>query len=513
MTGGYDEWAAARTTPLLRFAYVLHGSDEVAETAVRAALGRVWSSWETIIRSSEPDLMARRFVVDASPSRRFFAAPARESVAVGTGPDDQAPSGSRAAAWLDAMPLRRRAALVLRCLEDRSDPEIAEVLRTSESTVRAQLQRCLTRPDGDAATMTDTPLAAARDLLTSRASSAPSQLQRPPGAEAPPPPRPPGGAWVAAAAVLALIATLAFVIHQTRTPAGVITYPSVKAPHSWRYESYGGVQVQVPDTWGWGGAPVRAGIFGDRLGACGANHAAVRSPSDRSQYLTSVTPFVGRPAVMSDLCVPWGSDGAMPTTDAVWLGSPLAVGVKPLDAVVAETRAVGTQHVTVFSADTKLRREILGTATEVGVDGNGCPTRAVQSPIAGPTGLDPASLSVCVYSQDTGVPVLEWSGRVGAHGARAYVDAVGRAASATRGCTTTPSGQWVALGVHDSRRRGARWDVVNLACGRIVGAAGTESPLVPATVRDWATTGVTAYVAAPSVAGHSLRGYFRQPAG
>ena len=52
----------------------------------------------------------------------------------------------------------------------------------------------------------------------------------------------------------------------------------------------------------------------------------------------------------------------MPSTDAVWFGSPLAVGVKNVGSVVAETRAIGGQHVTVFSRESALRRQILGTA-------------------------------------------------------------------------------------------------------------------------------------------------------
>ena len=106
--------------------------------------------------------------------------------------------------------------------------------------------------------------------------------------------------------------------------------------------------------------------------------------------------------MMSDACVTWGSDGSMPTTDALWFASPLAVGVEALGPVVAETRAIGGQHVTVFSGESALRRQILGTAQVVDTDANGCPRSAVQRPTPGPAGLTPSSLSVCVYSQDTG---------------------------------------------------------------------------------------------------------------
>src|SRR5262249_52161420 len=153
-------------------------------------------------------------------------------------------------------------------------------------------------------------------------------------------------------------------------------------PHSWRYESYAGVQVQVPATWGWGGAPMRSDIFEGKnsLGSCGSSTAAVQSPEDSAAYISLQTGFTGRPTMMSDICVPWGAAGVMPRGDALWFASPLDVGVKSVGGVVAETRAVGSQHVTVFSTSSALRRQILGTATAVDTDANGCPTQAVVRP-------------------------------------------------------------------------------------------------------------------------------------
>ena len=110
------------------------------------------------------------------------------------------------------------------------------------------------------------------------------------------------------------------------------------------------------------------------------------------------------------------------------------VGVKPTGSVVAETREIGDQHVTVFSDDRDLRRQILGTAEVVDVDSNGCPTEAVVRPTAGPDDLAPTSMSVCVYSQDTGVASLMWSGTVPERGAREYVAAVSDVTDDARAC-------------------------------------------------------------------------------
>jgi hypothetical protein len=497
VTSGYGEWAAARTPSLLRLALVVAGSDEAADRAVRAALARTWSSWETILRTDDPDLRARHFLLAACPTRRV-PAPVRVPVPAG-GPEESTPPDV-VGPWLDSLPLRRRAAVVLRHLEERPDTEIAEILGTPASVVRKDLERAVADLPGDAL----------REALVALASSAPAQLSGPVAAVDAPPVRRLRSPWVAALAVLGLVVTVALVNKATQAPPGVIRYPSVTAPSAWRAESYDGVQVRVPDTWGWGGAPLRSDIFGGhRLGACGANQAAVLSPSDHSSYISSATPFVGRPAKMSERCLTWGSDGVMPSGDAVWFDSPMAVGVKPLGAVLAETRAVGDQHVTVFSGDPALRRQILGTAQQVEVDANGCPTRAVQRPVSGASAPAPASMSVCVYSQDTGTAVLLWSALKDSASARAYVQAFAAAGPGGRtSCPVTPQGEWVALGIRDSRGGAERWDVLDLGCARLIGR-GTEAALTVADVAPWAGGGTTAYVGLPRGLDGGLAPYFR----
>ena len=465
MAGAFDEWAAARTPSLLRFAHALTEDGPAAEAAAQRALERTRRAWPDVERGDDPDLLARRFLIDACPSKR-------------------------------------RAAVVLRVLEDRSDAEIAEVLGSSHSFARVQVQRGLaTLQDDLPASVGATP----GDHLHARATAAPSQLARPLATTEAPRRRHGRAVWVSVLAVLALVVTVAAVSRATRTAPGVITYPSVHAPADWRYESYDGVQVQVPATWGYGGAPLHADFLRGRLAACGANQASVLSSADTATYVTSATPFVGRPSKMTDACVPWGSDGSTPTGTAVWFGSPLAVGVKNVGPVLAETRAVGDQHVTVFAAKSALRRQILGTAEAVDVDANGCPTRAVLVPTAGSASSTPTSLSVCIYSQDTGSTALMWSGRLDARTAQAYADALRQAGHAGPACESVPTGRWVALGLHGAGA--TRWDVVDLRCGAIERPGGTV-PLTPATVREWARDGVTAYAVAPAGLPRSVAAYF-----
>jgi hypothetical protein len=466
MTGGFDEWAVARTPALLAFASAVTQDADAADAAVTRALTRIRPVWERVLRD-DPDLEARRHVVRAC-----------------------------------AMP--RRAAVVLRLLEERTDAEIAEILGCSEAAARRQVQRGLLDAEHRRSATS------VHDHLAAGSGSAPTQLltRAPATPDTEPSPRRTRSAWLAALAVVALVGGVAFVSHESRTPAGVIRYRHVAVPASWRYESYAGVQVRVPDTWGWGSSPVTSQYFsGPRhLGACGSNQAYVLSTGDAT-YLSAMTGFVGRPSVTNQRCVTYGSDGSMPGGDAVWFDSPLTVGIKNVGSTVAETRQIGGQHVTAFSDNSDLRRQILGSAEVVRVDAHGCPTRPVSRATAGPQDLQPTSMSVCVYSQDTGVGTLMWSGTVSETGARAYAAAVAGAADRSASPCPTLSGRWVALGLQGSG--GTRWDVANIGCLRLQLADGA-APLSRDTVQSWAHGGVKAYVAAPSGA-RDLTGYFGAP--
>src|SRR4051794_27114468 len=261
MVGQYDEWAVARTPGLLRLAHALTGDAGSAEDAVRRALAATRDDWPRIVRG-DPDLEVRRALVRSR-----------------TGRD--------------------RAAAALREVEHLGDARIAEVLGCSESAARRHVSRGLATggaggglpaSDHAGAGTAGVALLERRDVDTARE---PRRHRR--------------AVRAAALAVLVLVGGVAYVAHQSRTPAGVVGYPSVDAPQSWRTESYAGVQVQVPADWGWGGAPLRMDIFHgkDSLGSCGSATAAVQSTADRSSYVSAATAFTGRPVMMSDVCMSW----------------------------------------------------------------------------------------------------------------------------------------------------------------------------------------------------------------
>ncbi len=354
-----------------------------------------------------------------------------------------------------------------------------------------------------------------RDGLEFRAGSAETQLAGPPGA---------GHVvrrgrrrWVplAAAAAVVVAGVAAFAALHGSGDDGQAGVVAGQVPSDWRYESYDGVQVRVPPTWGWGGEPTGSG---DQLTRCGEPTAVVVPDTIGSEPVDG-RPFVGRPVMMSDACQGGLHGPALwPQVSAVWLGSPLPVGQDTSGGRTAATIAVGSQHVTVFSGDDALRAEILSTAEAVTVDGNGCPSAPVDSAVPGPTDdASPDGLSVCVYDQGH----LLWSTTKDAGPAQRYVTAFQQTSAVydfAKACPPKPSDQWVAIGVGYAGAS-TRWDVADFGCDSLVGSytvgsGGTsamEAPLVPDTVEPWAGGGIKAYVVGPGVtsADDPLTPYFK----
>ncbi len=353
-----------------------------------------------------------------------------------------------------------------------------------------------------------------REGLEVRAGEARDRLEAAPGTGAPTRRR---TTWLVGAAAVTLIVAAgvtAGLRHHTSPPGVAHGTFTGTVPSDWRYESFDGVQVRVPPNWGWGGAPMGSG---DQVTLCGSPTAAV-VPNIDGLRLDESSPYVGRPVMMSDACQAGEGARAWPAASAVWFGSPLPVGTDSTGDQVAETVAVGSQHVTVFAPDDTLRAEIVSTAERVATDGNGCPTAPVAAPAPRPEpDPSPRGLSVCVYDQDR----LLWSASKDAAAAESYVGAFERATSlydAATSCPLKPAEQWAAIGVAYADAP-TRWDIADFSCRVIVGsyrvgrpeAARYEAPLVPPTVEPWAGGGVKAYVVGPGVtsADDPIASYFR----
>ncbi len=143
----FDAWASARVAGLLRFAYLVTGSQHAAEDAVQEALTSACAKWSRVSRTRDPEAYVRRMIANAHVSgwRRTRRESPVAEVRDTTYGDPSARVDTGDAVWrvCQALPRQQRAAVVLRFYEDLDYPEIAEVLGLAEPTVRSHVHRAL----------------------------------------------------------------------------------------------------------------------------------------------------------------------------------------------------------------------------------------------------------------------------------------------------------------------------------------------------------------------------------
>ncbi len=145
---GFDEWVGARVTALVRFAYLVTGSQHAAEDAVQSALVAACEKWSRVSGSEDPDSYVRRMVVNAHISawRRSGRRESPFAEIRARSADDPADEvGRNDAVWrmCTALPPQQRAAVVLRYYEDLEYAEIAAILGVAEVTARSHVHRAL----------------------------------------------------------------------------------------------------------------------------------------------------------------------------------------------------------------------------------------------------------------------------------------------------------------------------------------------------------------------------------
>lgn len=193
---------------------------------------------------------------------------------------------------------------------------------------------------------------------------------------------------------------------------------SPAANPTWRWESYEGVQVQVPPDWGYG-VPHTAW--------CGGDEGKPRHVRPGA---------VGRPGFVPTIGCPSEYPPVNERENWLTFNSRNQVGERTIDSGwVEETRRVSGVFITVLTNDDALRAAILGSAQPiVGDDRYGCPA---DHPVAEDPdgyrpddgGLPPAntveSISVCRYAlaSDAAHPLLS-SGRITGEGAKEAATAI-----------------------------------------------------------------------------------------
>lgn len=145
----FEEYMTARQPSLLRTAYLLTGDRHAAEDLVQTALTKLYLSWDKVQRRELLDGYVRRIMVNEHNSlwRRAWK---RKEVTTDEVPDrvgvsDSHDDGRSAALWdfVQTLPRKQRAVVVLRYYEDLGEAEVADVLGISVGTVKSQSSRAL----------------------------------------------------------------------------------------------------------------------------------------------------------------------------------------------------------------------------------------------------------------------------------------------------------------------------------------------------------------------------------
>jgi hypothetical protein len=318
-------------------------------------------------------------------------------------------------------------------------------------------------------------------------------------------------AGVGALAVAAATVT-AVVVDRSGAPdddrgTEVIDSPSTDPlPTGWRTEFWHDTQVEVPDDWGWGTAPSTMRQNGQEESTrffCGGPGAMVLADGTRETNADPSVPYVGRPIMLSDLCI-GNTDPGTPSAPYVWFDAGLEPGTVDLgEGWVQETIEVNGSTVTVATQDAALRERILGSAT----GGETCFSELEQAPsvesmLTEGMGTVRSGL-LCVYRSDAAdhydlVYSRDLTGREG----QEFEDSA-HAAEESAGCARNSDGWEYAVvrltGDDPMGTEPVSQDyVVDTGCAVVETSPGQSHVLTEANVRSWAGGGVAATMTGPS---------------
>ncbi|AEV89239.1 RNA polymerase subunit sigma-70 [Actinoplanes sp. SE50] len=146
----FTAFVADRGQALLRIAHAMTGDRQAAEDLVQGALAKAYARWPRI--HGEAEAYVRRIIYNDRIST-WRRAGNRNEVTVAEVPDrpqagrheQEVTSRLALRAALLSLPVRQRAVLVMRYLEDRTVEETAEVLGCRPGTVASQASRALAK--------------------------------------------------------------------------------------------------------------------------------------------------------------------------------------------------------------------------------------------------------------------------------------------------------------------------------------------------------------------------------
>lgn len=144
----FSAYMAARQAALYRTAYLLAGDHATAEDLLQNAFAKLYLSWDRIRDHEALDGWVRRVMVNENSSlwRRAWKRRERSSDTLPeSGAEDAYDDGAGGELWafVQTLPPKQRAVVVLRYYEQLSETEIADVLGISPGTVKSQASRAL----------------------------------------------------------------------------------------------------------------------------------------------------------------------------------------------------------------------------------------------------------------------------------------------------------------------------------------------------------------------------------
>ena len=144
----FDEFVAARSSGLLRTAYLLTHDHALAEDLLQTALAKAWFAWTRI--EGRPEPYVRRILVNTYASwwqRRWNGELATEHLPESRVGDaaDAADTGRDLWVAMERLPRRQRAVVVLRYFEDLTEVETARLLGCTVGTVKSQMSKALAK--------------------------------------------------------------------------------------------------------------------------------------------------------------------------------------------------------------------------------------------------------------------------------------------------------------------------------------------------------------------------------
>jgi hypothetical protein len=302
--------------------------------------------------------------------------------------------------------------------------------------------------------------------------------------------------------------------------------PTVTTVSGWRTEYWRDVQVDVPEDWGWGGAPMpdivdpESGSNGEPID-CGAE-AYIAADGTRLLNGDDTMPYVGRPIIQTDACFGGVGEGRWrtPTAPYVWLGAPVGPGsVEFANGYVMETREVSGSTVSVATQDPALRERILDTAGSVPTGELDCRARLSEPPrhsVSIEGIIEPTAMTVCAYERGaSGEIELVYATAVDGAAAQAVLDNLGPDQVVPgwdeRPCEE-PEHEWVVLKMEGRDIISPTQYVADIPvhlgdCPAIM--ANGDWVLRPENVAPWAVDGLPAYVVGPRSGEEWTYEYFR----